>query len=216
MFGLVRRTGGTVSRMTDGTEHEVLNAGQAVRQGLAFLGEDRQSMGLFHGQSLLTNMMVPGSDDTKILQRVDHNREREAGEELVEKLSIRCNTLSQNIGELSGGNQQKALISRWLHRDSDILLLDEPTRGVDVGTKNAIYDLLISLKQQGKAIIMASSEIDELTTVCDRILVLSDRKLVKSFARDGYSEPDILAAAFSEFTASAKQTTSEDRASNRP
>ena len=91
-------------------------------------------------------------------------------------------------------------------------MLDEPTRGVDVGTKNAIYDLLISLKQQGKAVIMASSEIDELITVCDRILVLSNRKLVRSFARSEFSEPDILAAAFSEFTASVRhQATSNNR-----
>ena len=212
LFGLVPVTGGTVRRMNNGAEHAVLNAGQAVRNGIAYLGEDRQSMGLFPGQSLLANMMVPGSVDIKTLQRIDYKRERDDGARLVEKLSIRCDNLAQDIRQLSGGNQQKALIARWLHRDSDILLLDEPTRGVDVGTKNAIYDLLISLRQKGKTIIMASSEIDELTTVCDRILVLSDRKLVRSFERSDFSEQDILAAAFSEFTASIEnQSTSDSR-----
>jgi len=196
----------------NGAEHAVRNAGQAVRNGIAYFGEDRQSMGLFPGKSLLANMMVPGSADIKTLQRIDHIRERDDGAKLVEKLSIRCENLAQDIRQLSGGNQQKALIARWLHRDSDILLLDEPTRGVDVGTKNAIYDLLISLRQKGKTIIMASSEIDELTTVCDRILVLSDRKLVRSFERNDFSEQDILAAAFSEFTASIEnQSTSDSR-----
>lgn len=212
LFGLAPLTGGTVRRMNNGTENAVLNAGQAVRNGIAYLGEDRQSMGLFPGQSLLANMMVPGPVDTKKLQRIDHKREREEGARLVEKLLIRCDNLAQDIRQLSGGNQQKALIARWLHLDSDILLLDEPTRGVDVGTKNAIYDLLMSLRQKGKTIIMASSEIDELTTVCDRILVLSDRKLVRSFERKDFSEQDILAAAFSEFTASGQnQTTSGGR-----
>ena len=91
-------------------------------------------------------------------------------------------------------------------------MLDEPTRGVDVGTKNAIYDLLIRLRQKGKTVVMASSEIEELTSVCDRILVLSDRKLVRSFERNDFSEQDILAAAFSEFTASVEgQSTSDGR-----
>ena len=210
LFGLVPLTGGTVRRVNNGAEHAVLNAGQAVRNGIAYLGEDRQSMGLFPGQSLLTNMMVPGSVAIKTLQRIHYKRERDDGARLVEKLSIRCDNLAQDIRQLSGGNQQKALIARWLHRDSDILLLDEPTRGVDVGTKNAIYDLLISLRQKGKTIIMASSEIDELTTVCDRILVLSDRKLVRSFERNDFSEQDILAAAFSEFTASVKNQSPSD------
>lgn len=210
LFGLVPRTGGAVRRIINGAEHAVPNAGQAVRNGIAYLGEDRQSMGLFPGQSLLANMMVPGSVDTKTLQKINLKQERDDGGRLVEKLSIRCNNLAQDIRQLSGGNQQKALIARWLHRDSDILLLDEPTRGVDVGTKNAIYDLLIRLRQAGKTIIMASSEIDELTTVCDRILVLSDRKLVKSFARSDFSEQAILAAAFSEFTASTEQQSTTD------
>lgn len=204
LFGLVPCTGGAVRRIIDGAERAVLNAGQAIRYGIAYLGEDRQSMGLFPGQSVLANMMVPGSADVSPLHRVDRKQENEDGARLVDKLSIRCHNLAQDIRQLSGGNQQKALIARWLHRDSDILLLDEPTRGVDVGTKNAIYDLLISLREKGKTIVMASSEIDELTTVCDRILVLSDRKLVKELQRNDFSEQDILAAAFSEFTASVQ------------
>ena len=210
LFGLAPLTSGAVMRMQGAAEHPVLNAGLAVRHGIAYLGEDRQAMGLFCGQSLLANMMVPGAEDSKILQRIDSKRERDDGGRLVEKLSIRCENLAQDVRQLSGGNQQKALIARWLYRDSDILLLDEPTRGVDVGTKNAIYDLLNSLRQKGKTIVMASSEIDELMTVCDRILVLSDRKLVRSFARNEFSEQDILAAAFSEFTASAASQSTPD------
>jgi len=213
LFGLVPLTGGTVRRVKNGAGHAVLNAGQAVRNGIAYLGEDRQSMGLFPGQSLLANMMVPGSADIKTLQLIDFKREKDDSARLVATLAIRCENLDQDIYQLSGGNQQKALIARWLHRDSEILLLDEPTRGVDVGTKNAIYDLLVSLRQKGKTTIIASSEIEELTTVCDRILVMSDRRLVRSFDRDDFSEQDILAAAFSEFTASADiQSNSGSRA----
>ena len=204
LFGLVTLASGSVRRKRNGAEYAVLNAGQAIRNGIGYLGEDRQSMGLFLGHSVLLNMMVPGSADTNTMQYIDYKREKVDGSRLVEKLSIRCQSLDQDIRQLSGGNQQKALIARWLHRDSDILLLDEPTRGVDVGTKNAIYDLLIDLRQQGKTIIMASSEIEELTTVCDRVLVLSNRKVVRSFERNDFSERNILAAAFSEFTSSVE------------
>jgi ABC-type sugar transport system ATPase subunit len=158
-------------------------------------------MGIFSGQSVLANMTLPGIDRvSSSFGRIDRALEKEAGVELVSKLAIKCASLDQDIEQLSGGNQQKALIARWLHCDSDILLLDEPTRGVDVGTKNMIYDLLFELQSRGKTALVASSEIEELITVCNRILVLSDRKLVREFARDEWSESAILAAAFQEFT----------------
>jgi ribose transport system ATP-binding protein len=146
-------------------------------------------------------MMLPGlTSVSSSLGLVDRVLEKNAGAELVSKLAIKCDNLDQDIEQLSGGNQQKALIARWLHCDSDIFLLDEPTRGVDVSTKNAIYDLLFDLQSRGKAVLVASSELEELMTVCSRILVLSDRKLVKVFERGEWSETDILAAAFQEFT----------------
>ena len=135
-----------------------------------------------------------------MLRLVDRDCEFAAAQELTDKLDIRCNGLTQDIAELSGGNQQKALIGRWLNCESDVFLLDEPTRGVDVGTKSVIYDLLFELQSNSKCILLASSEIEELMTVCSRIVVMSGRKLVQTFERGEWSETEILTAAFREFT----------------
>jgi ribose transport system ATP-binding protein len=204
LFGLAKLRGGCVTRCTADGMTVVRNASHAVSEGIGFLAEDRKSMGIFSGLSVLANMTLPGIDKvSSSFGRIDRALEKEAGIELVSKLAIKCDSLGQDIEQLSGGNQQKALIARWLHCDSDIFLLDEPTRGVDVGTKNMIYDLLFELQSRGKTVLVASSEIEELMTVCNRILVLSDRKLVKVFARDEWSESEILAAAFQEFTSHA-------------
>ncbi len=201
IFGLASITGGCVSRCSGTGKTRIKNASHAVSMGVGFLAEDRKSMGIFSGQSVLANMMLPGlTSVSSSLGLVDRALEKSAGADLVSKLAIKCDSLDQDIEQLSGGNQQKALIARWLHCDSDIFLLDEPTRGVDVSTKNAIYDLLFDLQSRGKTVLVASSELEELMTVCSRILVLSDRKLVRVFERDKWSETDILAAAFQEFT----------------
>lgn len=204
IFGLARLTSGRVVRVIEGADVALKNASHAVSLRLALLGEDRQSMGLFRGQSVQTNMMIPGKrEDAFPLRLVDSREESTAAAALVSKLDIRCRGPAQDIDELSGGNQQKALIGRWLHCESDVLLLDEPTRGVDVGTKGAIYDLLFGLRDNGKCILLASSEIEELMTVCSRILVLSGRRLVREFTRGAWSETDILAAAFEAHTQEA-------------
>jgi ribose transport system ATP-binding protein len=201
LFGLTPLTSGRLKLIGDDREIDIQSAGQAVRAGLAFLGEDRQAMGLFAGQSVLTNMMLPGrAANATPFRRIDAAAETIAATRLGEKLDIRCNNINQDILELSGGNQQKALIGRWLNCDSDVFLLDEPTRGVDVGTKGAIYDQLFELRDNDKCVFIASSEIEELMTVCNRILVLSGRKLVREFKRGEWSEKEILSAAFEEFT----------------
>lgn len=197
LFGLTQLTSGSVCRVEDDQEIRIRNAGHAVRTGFALLGEDRQAMGIYKGQSVLNNMMVPGKPNRdSVLRRIDREAERSAAKILARNLDIRCHDLEQDIAELSGGNQQKALIGRWLHCDADVFLLDEPSRGVDVGTKSTIYDLLLELRQSGKCILIASSEIEELMAVCDRVLVLSARKLVREFRRGDWSETKILAAAF--------------------
>jgi ribose transport system ATP-binding protein len=201
VFGLVPLTGGRVRRVDGEEELTIRNATHAVRSGIGFLGEDRQSMGLFAGQSVLTNMMVPGvSRKPSPFRLIDDRRESHTGSEMLARLAIRCRGLDQDVTQLSGGNQQKTLIARWLCADVDIFLLNEPTRGVDVSTKLAIYELLGTLRDNGSAILVASSEVEELIGICDRILVLSSRKLVRTFHRDDWSETGILEAAFQELT----------------
>ena len=202
VFGLTPTTGGHVGRLTNDGRRIVADAGDALRLGMAFLGEDRQTDGVFPGHSVLYNMMVPGAPNSnRPLARIDGDAERAAARSLAGKLDIRCRGLGQNISELSGGNQQKALLARWLHRKADVFLLDEPTRGVDVGTRHVIYALLDELRQAGACILMASSELEELTGICDRILVLSGRRPVRIFERGEWSDTTILAAAFEAHTA---------------
>ncbi len=207
LFGLVPSTGGSVFRYTDTAKTKIVSASQAVRMGVGYLPKDRKTSGIFSGQSVLVNMTLPGigkvASSTGL---IDRSREADVGGKFASQLAIRCSSLDQDIDQLSGGNQQKALLARWLHCDSDILLLDDPTRGIDVGAKNAIYELLGELRNRRKAIVLVSSEIEELMEVCSRILVLSNRKLVREFRRGEWSEADILAAAFQEFTGRSKKS----------
>ena len=201
LFGLTPLAGGRITRHTAKGKTEVRNPTMAITAGMGYLGEDRQSMGLFSGHSILTNMMVPGaSNGITSLALLDYKREKYAGDELIGALGIKCQGLGQDIDQLSGGNQQKVLIARWLHCDSDILLFDEPTRGIDVSAKDTIYNLIHELRNKRKTILFTSSEIEELMLVSNRIFVLSDRKLVREFKPDNWSEAGILAASFSEFT----------------
>ena len=204
LFGLTPLTGGAVSRCEAGGKVSINNPGTAKRSGMAYLGEDRQSMGLYPGHPVLTNMMIPGDlHGIASLALLDNKREAAAAENLVAELSVKCDGLDQDIDQLSGGNQQKILIARWLYCNSDVFLFDEPTRGIDVGTKNLIYNLMFDMRHKRRTILFTSSEIEELMAVSDRIFVLSKRKLAATFNADNWSEAGILAACFSEFTAQA-------------
>lgn len=208
LFGLAPLTSGSVERYIDSTKMNVTSANQAVKLGMGYLPKDRKTCGIFSGQSVLANMTLPGIGKiASPMGLINKSRELKVGETFASQLAIKCNNLDQDIDQLSGGNQQKALLARWLHCDSDILLLDDPTRGIDVGTKKAIYELLIELQGRKKTIVLVSSEIEELMEVCSRIVVLSDRKLVREFKRGAWSEADILAAAFQEYTGASQDLT---------
>ena len=127
------------------------------------------------------------------------DREKQRTMHLISSLKIKCLGPSQDIDRLSGGNQQKALLARWLEVGASVWLLDEPTRGVDAESKLAIYKLLRELRDRGVALIIVSSEMDELTDVCDRILVMSNKKHVDTFTRGHWSKTLLLEAAFSEY-----------------
>jgi len=114
----------------------------------------------------------------------------------IDAMRIRSSSPTQLVSELSGGNQQKVVIGRWLERDCSVLLFDEPTRGIDVGAKFDIYALLGELTRQGKALVVVSSDLRELMLICDRIGVLSAGRLIDTFERDSWTQDDLLAAAF--------------------
>ena len=125
----------------------------------------------------------------------DTERQRAAAESLRARLGVKCASLEQPVRQLSGGNQQKVVLGRWLDRDFDVLLCDEPTRGVDVAARSEIHELLRELARFGKAVLVVSSEIEELLTLCDRIVVLSAGTVAATFERGRFDRDAILEAA---------------------
>jgi ABC-type sugar transport system ATPase subunit len=172
------------------------NPEKAIQTGIAFITEDRKGNGLIMGMSIEHNMTLAALKEIVrsgfILSKV---KERKLAEDNVKQLSIHVNDLNNPIESLSGGNQQKILLSKWLATEPCILLLDDPTRGIDVGAKHEIYVLLSKLAKQGMTIIMASSELQELLSICDRIMVLREGKFSEIFNRNEATQEKILDAA---------------------
>lgn len=171
----------------------------AVRHGIALLTEDRKEQGLFLPMPVRANVSITRLGHLSRFGWIDSARERQVVGRYVDSLGIKCWSVEQLAGQLSGGNQQKLVIAKWLYRDCDILIFDEPTRGIDVGAKFEIYRMLSDLAQKGKAILFVSSDLKELMAVCSRILVLSAGRVAGAFERGHWSEEAIMAAAFSEY-----------------
>jgi ribose transport system ATP-binding protein len=199
IFGADRTDAGRVSR-GQGKPLTIHGPSDAVKAGIGMIPEDRRAHAVLHSQSIRTNMTLAGlSDLARGRCWIDDAREARAADGLRVRLDVRSQSIDQPAGELSGGNQQKVVIARWLLRDCDVLLFDEPTRGIDVAAKIAVYGLLNELADRGKALVVVSSELSELTALCDRIAVLSAGRLVKVFKRPDWSEEAILEAAFGEY-----------------
>ncbi|MEJ8847925.1 sugar ABC transporter ATP-binding protein [Variovorax rhizosphaerae] len=170
---------------------------EAVRQRIGLVSEDRKSEGLLLPQPIRVNTTV--SDLRAVSQAGWLQPAKESGtvKALVQKLRVRCRDEEQAVSALSGGNQQKVVFARWLHRDCEVLLLDEPTRGVDIGARADLYAELERMAADGRALLMVSSDLRELMDMCDRIGVMSGGRLVQVFERGEWTEQSLLAAAFS-------------------
>ncbi|MDD1015750.1 sugar ABC transporter ATP-binding protein [Pseudomonas rubra] len=168
----------------------------AVRQGIALITEDRKGEGLLLSQSISANIALGNLPAISRAGVVSSAAERALAERQIAAMRIRSSSPEQVVGELSGGNQQKVVIGRWLERDCTVLLFDEPTRGIDVGAKFDIYGLMAELARQGKALVVVSSDLRELMLICDRIGVLSAGRLIETFKRDSWTQDQLLAAAF--------------------
>lgn len=170
----------------------------AVKAGIGMIPEDRKQQGLFLPQSIrLNSTLARMRSVTQPKYWIHRVRERRAAQELSNRLQVHRQSVEQPVVELSGGNQQKVIIARWLLRDCDVLLFDEPTRGIDVAAKNAIYHLLGELAAQGKALVVVSSELRELMAICDRIAVMSAGRIAATFGRGEWTEDKIMSAAIS-------------------
>ncbi|HEY2764345.1 MAG TPA: sugar ABC transporter ATP-binding protein [Pseudonocardiaceae bacterium] len=174
------------------------SARQALRRGLAFVPEDRRVAGLVLFHSVLANIVVASLAAVGRFGLVSGRRERRAAQDTASQLGIKAAAITQSVGNLSGGNQQKVVLGRMLRTRPRVLLLDEPTRGVDIGAKAEIYQLLGALAREGLGVLLASSELPELIGVCDRVVVLRHGRSVAEFDTATAGEADLLAAAMGE------------------
>lgn len=171
---------------------------QAIAAGLGLVTEDRKSQGLLLSQPIRINATL---SDLSAVSRggwLQRGLESRLVQGFIRTLRVRCHGPEQPVGQLSGGNQQKVVFARWLHREGRVLLLDEPTRGVDVGARAELYGELDRMAAEGRALLMVSSDLRELMAMADRIGVMSAGRLVAVFERGEWSEQSLLAAAFSE------------------
>ncbi len=198
IFGADRPEEGAVYLRGSNTPARIRQPRDAVRQGLALLTEDRKEQGLFLALPVRVNISITRLRELCRAGWIKLAEERDVAQRHVDSLRIRCSSTEQIAVQLSGGNQQKLVIAKWLYRNCDILIFDEPTRGIDVGAKFEVYRMLNELARNGEAIIFVTSGLDELMAVCDRILVMSGGKAAGEFDRRAMDEERIMAAAFSE------------------
>ncbi|MDR2435217.1 MAG: sugar ABC transporter ATP-binding protein [Treponema sp.] len=176
IFGVRQKSGGTI--LVDGREADIRRVDDAKKAGMAFITEDRRNSGIFPMLDIQLNMII--GNVPLFLNRaglVNEKRMRSTCDEYVRKVQIKTPGLGQLIQNLSGGNQQKVLVARWLMTNPDILLFDEPTRGIDVLTKAEIHKLITALAGEGKAVIMISSELPEVMGMSDRIMIMHQGKV---------------------------------------
>jgi ribose transport system ATP-binding protein len=177
IFGADPKQSGKISVMgRDGQLHEVtINSPQdAVKAGIGYLSEDRKRYGIVVEKSITENSTLASMENFCNGPFINKAKEKKAAEKYIKELATKTPSADQLVVNLSGGNQQKVVIAKWLVRDSDILIFDEPTRGIDVGAKNEIYKLMNKLVSEGKSIIMISSEMTEILRMSDRIVIMCE------------------------------------------
>jgi len=193
LFGVEKYLSGTIS--VHGKPEKFRTPRQAINRGLGYLTEDRKSQGLVLVLSVKDNICLPSVEQFSRFGIVDEQLEREAADKYVRELRIKTPTTHQPVVYLSGGNQQKVVLSKLLCTESDILIFDEPTRGIDVGSKVEIYELMNALTAQGVGIIMISSELPEILGMSDRILVMDQGKIAAEFSAEEATQEAILRCA---------------------
>ena len=183
----------------EGERVEISSPREAVRAGLCLMTEDRKGQGLLLGMSCAENITI--TDLRKISSHgvLERDVERGAATKLVEELRIKTPSIDQTVRNFSGGNQQKVVIAKWLFRGSKVLLCDEPTRGIDVGAKAEIYDLLWTLAAEGRGVLFISSELPELIAISHRIIVFAKGRVVGEVARAEFDQHRILSMAYEEY-----------------
>jgi ribose transport system ATP-binding protein len=192
MFGLIKPITGSVKLAVKGIK--IRSSKTAIRQHIAYIPKNRDTESLMQHASILENITVAAFDKLEKYFYLGKKIQRQYAEGVINKMSIKCRGVGQKVIELSGGNKQKVVFGKWTGNDSDIFILDCPTRGIDVGVKAAMYKLMEDLKKQGKAILLISEELQELIGMSDRILVFKDGRINSEFERrQNLSEHEIVA-----------------------
>ncbi|WP_047152389.1 sugar ABC transporter ATP-binding protein [Aneurinibacillus tyrosinisolvens] len=181
IFGIDPKDSGDI--IVDGKKRNIQNATDAVKAGLALIPEDRRMQGLVLDHSVKENIILPILSKVKKGLFLDENKADKMANELVQKLNIKTDDIFKTTKLLSGGNQQKIVLAKWLANDPAVLILDEPTIGVDIGAKTEIIDVVRELADSGKAILVISSELPELLALSDRVIIMHEGRIVKELKR---------------------------------
>jgi ABC-type sugar transport system ATPase subunit len=194
IFGADRASGGTVA--IDGKPVRIRTPRDAIRAGVVMLPEDRKSQGLLMLRSIADNVALPNLGEVSRGGVVDARRERSRVNGLIDRVELRTRDVRTKVGALSGGNQQRVLFAKWLLMSPRVFIADEPTRGIDVGAKRAVYQLIQSLAEQGMAVLLISSEHEEVLGLAHRVLVMHEGRLVAELEGEAMTEEAVLHAAF--------------------
>ncbi|MEA5033740.1 MAG: sugar ABC transporter ATP-binding protein [Sphaerochaeta sp.] len=197
LFGIDPYKEGSI--VVDGEPLPKHNPQESIKRGLAFITENRREEGLLMDYPILENIGLVSLPDysAAVTRLVDSKRLFKRADEVASSLRLKCNDLkNQKVKSLSGGNQQKVVIGKWLLKDPSLLIMDEPTRGIDVGAKYEVYLIMERLASEGTGILFISSEIEELMAMCDRIVVWSQGEVMREFRREDFSQERIMRIAF--------------------
>ena len=192
LFGLRNPSGGRI--LLEGEEVSIHSPYEAIERGISLVPEDRKGQGLVLGMNCRDNMTLPQVDDLKAGPFVAEGSEVAIFDQYRDKLDIRTPGWKQTVGNLSGGNQQKIVIGKWLSMHPNVLIVDEPTRGIDVGSKAEIHNLLRDLAAQGYAVIVISSEMPEVLHVSDRIVAMYSGRITRTFTSEEVTEDNLIQA----------------------
>ncbi len=176
----------------NGKDVHLKNIKDAINHKIAYVTEDRKGNGLILSNPIKINTTLANLGAVSKNGVIDHDKEYAVAVEYKEKLNTKCPTVEQNVGNLSGGNQQKVLLAKWMFADPEVLILDEPTRGIDVGAKYEIYCIINKLVAEGKSVIMISSELPEVLGMCDRIYIMNEGRMVGELAAEEASQEIIM------------------------
>jgi putative multiple sugar transport system ATP-binding protein len=194
LFGRAWGRGISGRMLLDDREVDLSSVAAAIDAGLAYVTEDRKQLGLILADDVRKNITLASLDQVAPRWVIDDIRESKTASDYRNRMRIRCSDVFQETGHLSGGNQQKVVLSKWLMTNPKVLILDEPTRGIDVGAKYEIYGIINELAEAGKGVVMISSEMPELLGICDRICVMNDGAFVGEFAGADATQEDIMRA----------------------